>query len=239
MGLFGMSNNQWGNTITDPLGVAGGKQDPGGFFNQKTPFTVGASPYAYPGYNENFDPNTMSDVANLQKIAPQYSSGFNALRSQALNQGPSQWLNMSQEKNQMQLHDALNTAEQTSAGKTAAGEDALAAGGGLSSGARERMQEQGGTNLMAMNQNLQRTGMESNLGLEAQDQSNKIGQLNSLVGDENTKQNQWNQAFQSDVSNQMANTAQKNQYNMNLYNTQMSTWAAGQQAEATANSGKK
>lgn len=239
MGLFGMNNNQWGNTLTDPAGVANGKQDPGGLFNSKTPYSVGDSGIQYPGYQQTYDPSTMSDTAELNKISPQYSQGFNELRSQALNQGPSTWLNMSQQHNQMQLDDAMNQAQQTSAGKTAAGESALAAGGGLSSGARERLQEGGGQNLMSMDQGLQRTGAEQNLGLEATDQGNKIGQLNNLVSDENTKQGQWNQAFQSDVGNEMQNTSQNNAYNMNLYNTQMQTWAAAQQANATANSGKK
>lgn len=193
----------------------------------------------YPGFNPTYDPNTMSDVQYLQQISPQYSQGFNDLRSQALNQGPSQWLNMSQMHNQMQMDDALNKAQQTSAGSTAAGENNLAASGGLSSGARERLQEQGGANMMNMTQQANRQGTENNLSLEATDQGNRIGQLNNLVTAESTKQNQWNQAKESDVAKQTANTTQLNSYNMNLYNTRMSTWAAQQQANATRDASKK
>lgn len=193
----------------------------------------------YPTFNPSFNMGTQSDVANLQQISPQYSQGFNALRSQALNQGPSTWLNMSQMQNQMKMEDALNKGHQSVAAATAGGENALAAGGGLSSGARERLQEQGGVNTMNMDQGVQRTGMEQNLGLESQDQSNRVSQLNNLVSDENTKQGQWNQAFQSDVTNQQHNVDQQNQFNMNQYNTQMQAWGAQQQANATANSGKK
>lgn len=192
-----------------------------------------------PGYQNPYDPSTMSDVANLQKLGPQYDQGFNALRDQATNKGQSQWLSMSQLANEMKMQDSLNKAHQSSAGSTAGQTAALGAQGGLSSGARERVNEQGGANLMNMTQGAERANAEGNIGLEVQDQGNRMGQLNNLVGAEAQKQNQWNDAFKTDVQAGENNVNQQNQYNQNMYNQQMQAWAAQQQAEATRNAGKK
>lgn len=242
MEFGGLAGNHAGQVLGTPGALSMGSAPvtggavPMGAISATNPSGIPGAP-PYPTYAPAYDPNTMSDVANLKQLGPQYDSGFNELRSQALNKGPSSWLNMSQLHNQMQLDDALNKGQQTSAASTAGQESALAAGGGLSSGARERVQEQGGNNLMSMNQNLQRTNQEQNLGLQTTDQGNKIGQLNSLVGAENTKQNQWNDAFKTDVSAGEQNVAQNNAFNMNLYGDQLTALAAQQQAAATAASG--
>jgi hypothetical protein len=203
-------------------------------FNPSNPSAATA-----PGYQNPYDPSTMSDVAELQKLGPQYDQGFDALRDQATNKGQSQWLSMSELQNQMQMQDALNKAQQSSAAATGGQMDSLASMGGLSSGARERAQEQGGVNLMNMQQGAERANQEGQVGLETQDQSNRMNQLNTLVSDENAKQNQWNQAFSTDVQAGEQNVQQQNAFNMNMYNQQMQAWGAAQQAAATANAGKK
>lgn len=174
------------------------------------------------------------------------TQGLDMYRQQATSLGPSAWANM-----------ASNQAGAQAAGSNATANASLAMQGGLNSGARERL-ALGGANASNAAQQ----------GIRSQDAAQKQTMLANLPGLENTAlqpgiqqanawqsmaqnesaQNQQNQQF--NVSNNLnaqnanqqqtaAQTAAGNASNLNLYNQQMAGWAAGKQADATANSGKK
>lgn len=192
-----------------------------------------------PQYQAGYDPNTMSMTKNLQSISPQYSQGFNQMRDEALRKGPSAWLNMSKANNALGLQTKKEAAEAEQLSGTAQSRDQLASIGGLTSGARERTAEQGQKNLMAMDQDLSRQETQSDLSMGVQDESNRVGQLNNLTTAEEGKQKDWQTAAAADVTNAISEKARLNDYNMKQYQARMDALAANNQANATANSGKK
>lgn len=191
-----------------------------------------------PGYVQAYDPSTMSQSDYLSSIAPQYDQGFNAFRDQALSKGPSNWLTMSGQGQDLQSQTAKESAQREANASTAQAQDQLAMKGGLSSGARERTVESGQKNLLGMEQDINRTNNQNKLNLGIQDQSNKLSMLGQLPGMENQKQSQWMNAKNADITNQTAETGRLNSYNQNLYDQRMQAAASERQAEATENSGK-
>lgn len=161
----------------------------------------GASPY--PAYTPVYNPASMNLNAKMQQ------------------RRPSAWFFQNKALGDLEEQNKLNEAQHSSAAATAAARDALAAQGGLSSGARERTGQQGVENLLNMSQGIRRAGQENDLKLAVEDEENRL------------------KTAQFDVSNQMAEGERKNNHAMDLYKTKMSAWAADRQATATANAGKK
>lgn len=158
----------------------------------------------------------------------QYANGLDALRTAALRKGPSQWLGMTEYSNALNAKNAREKGMNQNASNTAGAEDALAASGGLSSGARERVQEQGQKNYISMAENVQNQEQQANLGAGIQDESNRQTAVGNLTTAEEAKQKDWLTSKQQDYQNQL-----------DIYKTQMDAWAAERQADATENAGKK
>lgn len=164
---------------------------------------------------------------DLTNSAGQYDNGLNALRTSALRKGPSQWLGMTQYQNALTAKNAREKGLNQNAANTAGAEDNLAASGGLSSGARERVQEQGQKNYISMDENVANQEAQSNLGADISDEQQRQAAVGNLTNAEESKQKDYLTAKQTDYSNQL-----------DIYKTQMDAWAAEQQAQATENSGK-
>lgn len=192
-----------------------------------------------PVYTPTYDPNTMSMTAALKELSPEYTKGFNQYRDEALRKGPSRWLNMSMANNALKMQDAREKAKLETAGEAASAMDNLAAMGGISSGARERIQEQGQKNAMSMSQDLTRQGNLADLNMGVQDETNRVGQLQNLTGMEDTKLKEWESAKQTDYTNISNERQRLNDYNMKKYSARMEALAAERQAQATENAGKK
>lgn len=212
--------------------------------NQQNQFNASSSllnlaMHGMPAYVPSYDPNTMSMTGNLKELYPEYTKGFNAFRDQALRKGPSQWLNMSRAANALKMQDAREKAQLETAGDTASAMDNLAASGGLSSGARERVQEQGQKNVMSMSQDLTRQGNLADLNMSVQDETNRVAELGSLTGMEDTKLKDWTTAKNQDVTNVSNERQRLNDYNLRKYQARMEALAAERQAQATENAGKK
>lgn len=157
-----------------------------------------------------------------------YDSGLNQLRSDALNKGPSALTQLSLYQQALQDAALRQKGMAQNASQTAGAEDNLAASGGMSSGARERVQEQGQKNYMSMAQNVDQQQILGGLGLRAQGEATQNQQLGQLTTDEQQQQQMWLTAKQQDYQNQLS-----------VYQTQMQSIAAEDQAQATENSGKK
>lgn len=189
-------------------------------------------------------------------------------RQQATATGPSVWANLANQQQGQQQQQQANDATQQNASGQAAARSNLAMTGGLSSGARERLALSGANAGNATQQQIEAQGNQARTGISMQDAANKQAMLANLPGMENqalapgmqkasawqnlaqneASQNQQNQQFNvaNNMNAQNANVGQtaaqlgaQNQNNLNAYNQQMSGWAAGKQADATANSGKK
>jgi hypothetical protein len=194
--------------------------------------------------------------------------GLNAIRTRALSQGPSAWLNLQMQKQGIDELSDVERAKQQSAGNQAQAESALAMRGGISSGARERLARSGASNALAQTQGIRRGGSVDRLGLQIADDQTKTGLLTQLPGMENqqaqfdlgkqtwlgdyAKQQQGvdmdSQKYNSDakvaadkynIGNSLNETLQKRAYDQGKYGEAMKAWAAGKSADAQANAGKK
>lgn len=192
-----------------------------------------------PGYTGAYDPNSMGMLDYLKQISPEYSKGYEKFKGEALRTGPSDWLNMSQMQNRLKEQGSRENAQRESNAATAGSLSKLATQGGLSSGARERAVESGAKNYLGMSQDIARNSDLNDLGLQIQDQTNKVGMLQALPGMEMGRMENWEKAKAADVDNQMKEVERLNKYNMDLYNKRMEAAAAERQARATENSGKK
>lgn len=172
-----------------------------------------------------------------------------------------------QAEQEQQALQAGGAGTQANAARASA-EDNLASHGGLSTGAMERLGINSANNLVNTQQNIAGQGILARLGIQSQDDQNKLAALEQLPGQEvnalqpalqkqslydqaaQTEQtNQQNLALQnrnyttgvqqSNIANALAGNQQTNQYNMGVYQTQAQAAAANNTANAVQNSGKK
>ncbi len=203
----------------------------------------------YPGYSAGYDPATDALAGTydqrLQGVQMD-PRGLDAFRDQALRTGPSAWANLSRKDQRMQEQGARERGAKEMNSQFAQGADRLAATGGLSSGARERLAQSGQQNYLAMSQEAAHQGNANNLQIGINDEQNRISQLGQLPGMELAaiqpdlqKSEAWYNAANQDRANTIGENDKRTAFNMNLYNEQMKAWAADRQATATENSGKK
>lgn len=190
-----------------------------------------------PDYSQAYDPKTMS-LADY--LAGKYDpSGLNAYKEQAMRKGPSAWATLAGQQNAEQVaHQREAGAGEVNA-QTAKNMDELAAHGGLSSGAMERAGTEGAKNYLSMSQDLGRQGNTNTLQIGINDEQNRIQQLGQLPGMEMQQAGMYEDARNKDINNITQENERRNQYNQNMYTTQMGAWSGNKQAQAIENSGKK
>jgi hypothetical protein len=177
-----------------------------------------------PGANgDPLDPQGMAQLIGSINLQPLDQSVQN-FADMANRQGPSAWANMAnQQQDTLEANSRERGAAENNA-QTAQALDNLGSSGGITSGARERAAEGGAKNYMNMSQDAARQGGLNKLQIGVNDQQNKIQEMGQLPGMESAAlQPQFQQAGMY----------------QNLYNQQMQDYAAQQQANAIANSGKK
>lgn len=161
------------------------------------------------------------DAELMEQLYPKFSQGYENFRAEALRKGPSDFLNMSLAQRALQGQDRREKGLQQVGAQTAASQDALAAAGGLSSGARERLQENAQNNVMNMTQGIAREDALADLGLRVQDEQNRVGKLGALSDMERTRMMDWVGAKQREMDRRAE------------------IMAAERSAQAQENSGKK
>jgi hypothetical protein len=223
---------------------------PDWFHDPKNPYApyYADTPNALP-YSTVYDPSTMATLPGTQSRLDAIklnTQGLDAFRDQALRKGPSPWALLATKKEYANETDARERAKREALGATAGARTDLAMHGGLSSGARERVARSGMRDLLSMSQDVGRQGDVNRLGIDVQDETNRVNQLSMLPGMEqgvfNTdmaKESAYEQSQNNDINRQIGENQAKNAYNTNQYNQQMAAWAAQKQANATENAGKK
>ena len=191
-----------------------------------------------PGYNPVYNPQTMSLMPGYNQYLNNNSQGYDAFKGMALRTAPSNWANLASTQQDLQGADQLNKAVQSGNANTAGVDSQLSMQGGLSSGARERAAESGGLATTAAEQGINRQTGQNKLQISMNDEQNRMSELGQLPGMEMSRAGAMEGVAQTDLQNQMAGNQSVNTYNQNLYGNQMQAWAAGKQAQATANSGK-
>lgn len=215
-----------------------------GWVPQQLPGAPG-SPAYNPVWNPSMAmaPGVASDMAQIPDLSDQ--AGYKAFTSEAMGAGDLPWLS----KAYQQQHELGNQARERGgaevAGQTAGAESALASGGGLSSGARERAAEGGAKNFMSMSQGTARD--EANNAMQigitgAQQKQQMLGQVPGMeqadLSMKMGKEQAVNSARQTDLQGAETASAGANQWNQGLYTSQMQATAAQAQADAIKNSGK-
>lgn len=260
-GLGGFIGNVWGGPAMGALGnIVGGAAGATGAFQ---PFGSGDEP-AYnpyggmpqrPQFTSWIDPKTGQldrryslgeSTEGAMKGVKADTRGADAIRERATATGPSAWALMMEQKQglgEAQRRDQA-TREMAAANATARGQ--LAARGGLSSGARERLARGGARDMVMAGQETARQGMLDRMNIGIQDQGQKDRFLGMMPGIEQQQfQNEMEKAKigqsarQWDIANTLKEKYAQDAHNMDAYTEQMKAWAANRQATATENAGKK
>jgi hypothetical protein len=155
----------------------------------------------------------------FQSMVHTAPSGRKRLRDEFKMDDSGAWLKMQQQQQKLLTQDQLSNANQASLGQAAGAETALAARGGMDSGARERLMSD-----RMRNVNLQQQGVRNSSEI------NRLG-LESDAYDKNQV------AQQANIGMLAQNNRDENLHESNKYNEQMRAWAANKQSKATANSG--
>lgn len=199
--------------------------DGGGFFGKPNrPEISQVSPYTMPDYQSIAGPDG--------KLLDNYSLHGGADLAMDPNIASNPWVQMMQQVNKIQTGNQLDSAAKQNNAGTKSAWSGLAARGGLSSGARERVARAGANDLMTTRQGVQNQGNLNSLGILTQGTDKQLG-LDAQNRQYKTGIDEVN------LQSLLADKQLKGQYDMNKYNTQMQAWAANNQATATEHSGKK
>lgn len=198
-----------------------------------------------PEYQSLLDPTTglMKDQYQLkvEALDPTKWEGYQKYKTQALSDGPSTWAQMMLQKQGLEEAQRKSGAAAQAMSGMASARSALGMRGGLSRGARERIALQGSRNLLAGRQNVAREGSLERFGINTQDQQNRLGMLSNLMGSETDlgKYNKTLEGKQSEfnILRALEEKRAKDTQDLTVYQEQMKKWAAGKQADATAQSG--
>lgn len=196
------------------------------------------------------------------------SDALNALRDYGTSTGDSPWAKAQLGQLETAQGKAMGDAAKTAASSGAAAQDTLASRGGMSSGARENLARNSSNNAMMNTQGVIGQGLQQKGAIRSQDESNRLGVLQNLPGQEVQalqpelqKQSLWQQAAgQNQAAKQNLDTQQQayrtnvnqtnlgsaigglnaqNNFNLEGYKNQLATQAGTEQAKAQENRGKK
>lgn len=206
--------------------------------------------------------------ARLGALPQLNNSPLQSLEQYGQGTGDSPWAQA-----QLQQEQLLNGQRQGAAGSQAQSTtqnamDNVAAHGGLSTGAAERIGTAGNNSMLAAKQGVAAQDQQANLGIRSTDAQNRLGVLENLPGQEVQsmqpalqEQSLWQQAAEQnqsqgqnlDLANRQYNTGvdqynlansigqvnANNSWNQNKWQTQMQEKGAEANSAAEANRGKK
>lgn len=188
-------------------------------------------------YNAQGGPATAASTAAAGKAS-------NYLTDRATTVGPSAWLNLQMQNQDLAKQNALGNATAAAGGQNAAARSSLATKGGLSSGAAERIAKTGNQDLTLQKQSILNQDQQARLGLGAQDEATKTGLLGNAASLEqglsqfNAGQTQQNAQYNLGQGNALSQfnagqNQQNSQYNTNQANqiAQYNTTAQNQNAQ--------
>ncbi len=115
----------------------------------------------------------------------------------------------------------------------------MAMKGGLSAGARERMGTNNANSLMDAQQGLAGQHSSNMLNINTQDAQYKQGLQDNLMSNYQGMYRDQNTLKDKDIQRNMGEHQNKYGMALDAYNSEMSAWAAKEQADATRKSGKK
>lgn len=241
-------------------GALSGLASGGGGSGGGAPNTAGAMPQmqAYKSATDEagnlkgpyaVDKNAGTIDVNRYRFNPE-TSGYQAFKQRATQQGPSAWANMQMQKQQIEQQQGANQASRLAASGAAQARSGLGMRGGYGGGAATSLAKEA---MRGRNRALQSNAQQGNLnrlGISSADEQQKLQLLSQLPGAE-SQQNQMALAQQQfyaglegqnalrQQQNQMYNTGNAlrdlgglNQANQNTYQQQMAAYGANRTADA-------
>lgn len=190
-----------------------------------------------PEYQPTYDPT--NTAAGAMKLALDGDPALQGIAAEGTRTGKSRWANLSQQEQERQATMARDQAARQAGAAGAAARTQLAARGGLSTGAAERIATNTANDVMALNQGISAEQLGNNAQIAINDEQNRLNALQVAGNMSMSKSNLMNNANQFDISNQQRDKEQRNAFDLDRYNEAMRAWGANQNAQAVQQGGKK
>lgn len=163
--------------------------------------------------------------------------GFQRFEQEALRDGPSTFADLMLQRRELDRKDQIGDISSQYQMGLGNAMDAMAAQGGLGSGARERMAASSMRDLLAARQGARRDYNRDRLGILAQDEQNRIGQLQALTGMEMDRNRMSLQGREFDITNSLQERDSRRTADLDKWKQERQDWAAIKQSEAQKNAG--
>jgi hypothetical protein len=188
-----------------------------------------------PGYVSSLQ----AEQQNLANIPQVNTQPLNQLQNYANSGSNNQWVQAQLAAQQQAQGQAMGAAKQNASSAGASAEDQAAIHGGLNSGAQQNIANTTANNATMAGQNVIGQGLQQQGAIQSQNAQNELGVLSNLPGQEVQA---VQPAIQEAALGQQAiasNNSGLNQFNMTGYQNQIAQQAGQEEAQATANGGKK
>lgn len=211
-----------------------------------------------PAYVMSAQPSNIAELNQRLGAINLDKRGLEAYRERALaTPGTSAWEQMQRARLQTEQASGRDLAASQQAQALGQARSQLAMRGGLSSGAGERLAMQGAKDRLLANQALARQGQMGRQDIAIQAEQQRLGALQNLPGMElqalepefkktsmwgnmaDTEAQRRQQVEAQNINTKLAALDAKNRYGTDVYKTNMQAWAAGRQAQAIEDQGKK
>jgi hypothetical protein len=175
------------------------------------------------------------------KIDPNSLEGYSKVKEEALRKGPSEWLNLAKQRQQVEQSQALDQADRNALSGNAQARSSLAMRGGLSAGARERLGSQMQKDISSSRQNVAGQGILARASLDLQDETNRQGMLGKFAEAEGRlgmyNNDIGNKGQEFNILQSLQEKGRGDDFATRQYEEQMKKWASERQAQATERSG--
>lgn len=236
MGLFSGKNigTVLGFNSFGPLGAIGGRVLGGqaDSFKAQNEARAAFDPYSgqplYPDY-VGMDESQLNG-AGLLNTAPMDQYTREAMRSR-----PSRGADLAGAEQRRLLGLSRDQLKQQALGEAAQAKNSLAMKGGLTSGAAERVNTNMGSRALELAQQARSEYGRNTASIAMEDEGNRQKMLGAAPG----MQLQAAEYASKDIDRGQLENTKKNAFNLGRYGEQARGWAAGKQAQATQNAGKK
>ncbi len=190
-----------------------------------------------PEYQPAYDPNTMALSPEMAGWMQSHGQSVDQLQHEATRSGISPYTQMALQEQDRQMGMSRDSNRRTSAAAAATAQDNLAAHGGLSSGARERIQEGAVNDTMGLNQTAAAGRATNDAQLRMNDEQNRLQQLQTAGSLSLDQARIMGQANQFDIGNQIQENQARNAYGMDRYHEAGNIYGADKTAQAMPQGG--
>ena len=238
--LGGQAQGKSGWDVLDPMNI---------LHKKKSPFDLSDRPDITVPYVQGFDPGSMSMTPEMEARLSKINAdprGMAAFREQALQTGPSTWERMAGAQESQRAAQQRNLLGQTSRAGLAEAQSQAAMRGGLGGGSQERLARGAQANLLGQQAALGGASAGRLLDISARGEAERSARLQALPGmeiqalqPEFQKTSMWQTSRSADIQRAIEEARAKQAAAQATAQGGLQAWAAGKQAQATENAGKK